>query len=189
MAEKQDIGVVDELLDSQIAKFPTGADIHSAKRQVPVKLLNTDLEFVTGPQGENTGVIICGLCEVDGIKYAALYDARQRPPKGYVEEVYMSPGNVTTKGFRLIANPTEWAVIHDFFEKNHVWESRRIMNWIMNVRGGNLLNNNQQVSQVSKWLNGVNRTITGKLQPITIRDLIRGSLLQVRNLSRRFKKP
>jgi hypothetical protein len=186
MSDKQSIEKVDQLLDEQIAKFPTGRDIASAKKQVPIKMVNTNLEFVTGSTGANTGMIICGICEVDGIKYAALYDPRERPPKQYVEEIYLSPGGVGVKGFRLIQDPTEWGVIVDFFEKQHVWEHKRILRWVMNIRNQQLHDVHNQVSKFQQWLSMVNKSNPNKnSKPLTVQDFLRNSLQKVRALGRK----
>jgi len=184
MAEKENIDRIDIMLDEQIAKFPTGVEVAKAKKQVPIKMVTSDLEFVTGPSGENTGVIICGICEVDGIKYAALYDPRVVPPKQYVEEIYLSVGGGSVKGFRVIQDPLEWNVIVDFFNRNHVWEHRRVLNWIMRIRGDQMTEG--RASEVQKWVNKINRTNPNRnAKQLTVQDFLRGSLDAIRNLGKK----
>ena len=169
MADKQDIEKIDIILDEQMTKFPSGAQIHRVKQGVPIKMVNTDIEFLFDHRGANTGIMVCGIATVDGVYYAALCDARKFPPQGYVEEIFLSPGKTTIKTTRLIMSQEEWAVLVDFFQKNNVWDKKRLFNWIWGVKNGTVAVSNEWVKKLNKDMDRLGR------RPVTEDELAQAS--------------
>ena len=152
---------IDGLLDEQMAIFPSGNQVGKAKKGVPIKLISCDLEFLH-VNGVNTGKIICGLAEVDGIKYLAFFDPISLT--GYVEEVHISPANMDIFSLQIIQNPEEWAVLSSFFNENNVWELKRVYNWLWSMK------NKSIDSNVNKWLTNFNNK--SKTVKLTKEDLM-----------------
>lgn len=176
--DKQDLGKIDELLDEQMSKFPTGKQIHGAQKHVVIKLVSTDIEHLY-INGVNTGHIVCGVATVDGIYYAAFFDPFTR--KGYVEEVHLSKDHNSIKSTRLIQSPEEWSVITSFFNKINIFESRRILTWITSVKNNKVITNNS-------WLKKINKTLVDKnLKPFTKQDLYKSTNAIISNLQKNSK--
>jgi hypothetical protein len=164
--DKQNIDKIDQLLDEQAAKFPTGVDVAKAKKGVPIKMLSTDIEFLS-VNGINSGIIVCAIAVVDGIHYAALYDPRSH--KGYVEEVHMTPGKTAIQSTQLIKDPLEWNILSEFFNRHNVFEMKRIFNWAMAMKNGTV----GSTPGLQNWMNRINSGIRAagtRIRPYTMHD-------------------
>lgn len=170
MTEKENIDKIDQLLDEQISIFPTGVDTFKAKRYLNIKMVNTNIEFLH-INGVNSGIIVCGICTIDGIHYAALCNPSVLPISGYVEEVHLTPGKNDIKTTKLIKDPQEWSVIVDFFQKNNVWETKKIFNWIWAVKNGQININKNWLQTISKNknvdINDIVKSSTNNINAIT----------------------
>ncbi len=151
MADKENIDILDRLLDEQIELFPSGIDTFKAKKHLPIKMVHTDIEFLH-VNGVNTGIIVCGICTLDNIFYAALCNPTIVPISGYVEEIHLTLGNTQIKSTKLIRDSQEWCVIVDFFQKNNVWELKKIFNWIWAVKNGTTQINKNWIKKLNKKL-------------------------------------
>jgi len=173
MADKENIDKIDQLLDEQIALFPSGTEIFKAKKNLPIKMVSTDIEFLH-VNGSNTGIIVCGICTLDGIHYAALCNPKIIPIAGYVEEIHLTLGNTQIISTKLIRDPQEWSVIVDFFQRNNVWETKKIFNWIWAVKNG--------VSQVNpNWLKKISKKLK---KEINIKDIEQSSNINLHAITK-----
>jgi hypothetical protein len=189
MSDKENIDKIDELLDEQIAKFPSGNAIGKAAKDVPIKLINTDIEFIT-ENGHPTGLLLCGLAEVDGVIYGAIFDTIKLT--GHVEELHMTPGRTGIKSMRLIKDPTEWSVLVNFFQSHNVWESRRIYNWMISYRLRQQLAEpviDDKVKQLANDINKRVQRIKGRNAPLTTEiDLYKSTKRMLRRARKKKRK-
>jgi hypothetical protein len=134
-------------------------------------------------------LLLCGLAEVDGIIYGAIFDTVKL--KGHVEELHMTPGRTGIKSMRLIKDPTEWSVLVNFFQQHNVWEGRRIYNWMVGYRLKQQLATPVIDNQVKKLANDINERVgrmNGMKGSTTEMDLYKSTRRMQKRVKKRKKK-
>jgi len=110
----------------------TTKDIDSTTKTSGIRLLNRDIYIFVNEYGQKTPLLVVAECEVDEIKYAALYDTNTN--KGYAVEIVRVNNQI--KDFRNLdgaLQDEEWGVVSNFFLKEKVYEKARIDTWIRNT--------------------------------------------------------
>jgi hypothetical protein len=110
----------------------TTKDIATTTKTSGIRILNRDIYIFINEYGQKTPILIVAECELDSIKYAALYDISTK--KCYAVEIVRINNQI--KEFRDLdgmLQDEEWGVVSNFFLKEEVYEKARIDTWIRNT--------------------------------------------------------
>ena len=101
--------------------------IASTQKSANIRIVSSDIEWYNEFQ-----IIVCA-AKLDGVEYGAVFDRNTR--KGYTVKIVRLNGRIIDiLDLDRINEDEEWAVMTDFYNKERVFDERRISQWLWNTK-------------------------------------------------------
>lgn len=164
--EKTDLAAIKEFLNEEAGDIVSKVDKAQAKsiKEMNFKMISDDIQIMDTEEGP---YLLVAIAKLDSKYYGAFYDVLRK--QGMAEELDVkagmsaSPENI--RGSRFISDPTEWSLITEYFQQNHVFEMARIFNWAVSMKA-----NDDAREHVKKllWYEKVSKDLEAKgRKPLT----------------------